>query len=165
MDKPELEIDPTGSGDAFFSVFISEYIKNNYIVDHNFIDSTFEKATKLTKKVVKKFGARGHIQNLYKIKKVKDSCTCSNFCVSSRKQIKRCNLNINNLETRTINALKSNAYGSLSKINFEELTNVTFVGTGGSFAAANFSAKVINNLYGINAISLYPRDLYYRNNL
>lgn len=52
-------------------MFISEYIKNNYIIDYKFIDSTFEKATKLTKKVVKKFGARGHIQNLYKIKKCK----------------------------------------------------------------------------------------------
>lgn len=41
----------------FFSMFISEYIKNNYVVDYKFIDSTFEKATRLTKKVVKKFGA------------------------------------------------------------------------------------------------------------
>ena len=49
-------------------MFISEYIKNDYIINYKFIDLTFEKATKLTKKVVKKFGARGHIQNLYKIK-------------------------------------------------------------------------------------------------
>ena len=71
LSNPSMEIDPTGVGDAFFGVFISEYIKNNYIIDYKFIDSTFEKATKLTKKVVKKFGARGHIQNLYKIKKAK----------------------------------------------------------------------------------------------
>lgn len=85
LSDPEVEVDPTGAGDAFFSMFISEYIKNNYFIDYKFIDSTFEKVTKLTKKVVKKFGARGHIQNLYKIKKVKDFCTCSNFDISSSK--------------------------------------------------------------------------------
>jgi len=57
LSNPEIEVDPMGAGDAFFSMFISEYIKNNYVVDYKFIDSTFEKATRLTKKVVKKFGA------------------------------------------------------------------------------------------------------------
>ncbi len=164
LNNPEVEVDPTGAGDAFFAVFISEYIKNNYIIDYKFIDSTFEKATKLTKKVVKKFGARGHIQSLYKIKKIKDNCTCSNFDISLRKQIKRCNININNLETRIINAINSNAYDKLTKIDFENFNNSVFVGTGGSFAGARFSSKLINHLHGTNAICLYPRDLYYRNN-
>lgn len=159
LSNPEIEVDSTGAGDAFFGVFISEYIKNNYIIDYKFIDSTFEKATKLTKKVVKKFGARGHIQNLYKIKKVKDTCTCSNFEIQTRKQIKRCNININNLETRIINAINSSAYDKLSKIDFRSLNNSIFVGTGGSFAGAKFSSKLINHLYGINTIALYPRDL------
>ena len=164
LNSPEAEVDPTGAGDAFFSMFISEYIKNNYIIDYKFIDSTFEKATKLTKRVVKKFGARGHIQNLYKIKKVKVACTCSNFDIALRKQIKWCNININNLETRIINAINSSAYDKLTKIDFESLNNSIFVGTGGSFAGAKFSSKLINHLYGINTIALYPRDLYYRNN-
>ena len=164
LSNPEVEVDPTGAGDAFFSMFISEYIKNTYVIDYKFIDSTFDKATRLTKKVVKKFGARGHIQNLYKIKKVKDACTCSNFDILLRKQIKRCNININNLETRIINAINSSAYDKLSKIDFRSLNNSIFVGTGGSFAGAKFSSKLINHLYGINTIALYPRDLYYRNN-
>ncbi len=164
LSNPSIEVDPTGAGDAFFSMFIIEYIKNNYIIDYKFIDSTFEKAIKLTRKVVKKFGARGHIQNLYKIKKVKDTCTCSNFDISLRKPIKRCNININNLETRIINAINSSAYDKLSKIDFKSLNNSIFVGTGGSFAGAKFSSKLINHLYGINTIALYPRDLYYRNN-
>ena len=164
LSNPSIEVDPTGAGDAFFSMFISEYIKNNYVIDYKFIDSTFDKATRLTKKVVKKFGARGHIQNLYKIKKLQDTCTCSNFDILLRKQIKRCNININNLETRIINAINSSAYDKLSKINFESLNNSIFVGTGGSFAGAKFSSKLINHLYGINTIALYPRDLYYRNN-
>lgn len=163
LSNPSIEVDPTGAGDAFFGIFISKYIKNNYAIDYKFIDSTFDKATKLTKKVVKKFGARGHIQNLYKIKKVQDTCTCSNFDISLRKQIKRCNININNLETRIINAINSNAYDKLVKVDFKNLNNSIFVGTGGSFACANFASKLINHLYGINTIALYPRDLYYRN--
>ena len=143
LNNPEIEVDPTGAGDAFFSMFISEYIKNNYIIDCKFIDSTFEKATKLTKKVVKKFGARGHIQNLYKIKKVKNVCTCSNFDISLRKPIKRCNININNLETRIINAINSSAYDKLTKIDFESLNNIVFVGTGGSFAGLNFHLNLL----------------------
>ena len=164
LTKPEIEVDPTGAGDAFFSVFISEYIKNNYIVDEKFVDLTFEKATKLTKKVVKKFGARGHIQNLYKIKKINDICTGNKFEILTRKKIRRCNININNLEPRLINAVNSNAYDKLLKIDFQNLINSVFVGTGGSFAGAKFSSKVINYLYGVNTVALYPRDLYYRNN-
>ena len=41
LSNPEIEVDPTGAGDAFFSMFISEYIKNNYIIDYKFIDLTF----------------------------------------------------------------------------------------------------------------------------
>ena len=164
LNKPSIEVDPTGAGDAFFGIFISEYVKNNYIIDYKFIDTTFEKATKLTSKVVKKFGARGHIQSLYKIKRIKNFCSCENFEVSVRKKIKRCNININNLEKRIINAINSNAYEKLKTINFSNRKNYLFVGTGGSFAGAKFSAKIINNLYGSNTITLLPRNVYYRNN-
>ena len=158
------ELDSTGAGDAFFSVFISEYVKNDFLIDEKFINETFEKATKLTSKVVKKFGARGHIQSLYKIKKIKNFCSCENFEVSVRKKIKRCNININNLEKRIINAINSNAYEKLKTINFSNRKNYLFVGTGGSFAGSKFSAKIINNLYGSNTIALLPRNVYYRNN-
>ena len=164
LSNPSIEVDPTGAGDAFFSVFISEYVKNNGILSDEFIDSTFDKATKLTKKVVKKFGARGHIQPLYKIKKVKEKCTCEDFEFVVRKQIKRCSININHLEARIIHAVNSSAYEKLVKINFKNFNHSIFVGTGGSFAGAKFSSKVINHLYGTNTIALYPRELYYRNN-
>ena len=164
LENPAEEIDPTGAGDAFFSVFISEYIKNNFIISHKFIEDTFKKATKLTKKVVKSFGARGHINSLYKIKKITASCTCQNFEVVVRKQIKRCNLNINNLETRILNALNSKAFSKLKEINFKNMKSSLFVGTGESFAGAKFASKVINNLYGINTLAILPRDVYYRNN-
>ena len=51
LSNTSIKVDPTGAGDAFFAMFIREYIKNDYIVDYKFIDLTFEKATKLTKKV------------------------------------------------------------------------------------------------------------------
>ena len=162
--NPESELDPTGAGDAFFSVFISEYIKNNYIIDRDFIDKTFEKATKLTKKVVKKLGARGHIQSLYKVKKIENICTCQDFELYKRKQIKRCNININNLEVRIINAINSKAYEKIKSIDLSNAKNCIFIGSGGSYAGANLSSKIINQLYGINTISLLPRDVYYRNN-
>lgn len=164
LNNPENEIDPTGAGDAFFSVFIGEYIKNEYVISDKFIDSTFEKATKLTRKVVKKFGARGHLQNLYKIAKVKDSCTSSNFDMVTRKRIKRCNININHLETRVLNAINSNAYEKLEKIDFSKFHSSSFIGTGGSLAGAKFCSKVINELYGINTMAYLPRDFYYQNN-
>lgn len=164
LKNPSKELDPTGAGDAFFSAFIGEYVKNDYVINEEFIDSTFEKATKLTKKVVTKFGARGHIQNLYKIKKTKEACTCIDFDVAERKKIKRCNININNLEIRIINSLNSSAYDKLKKINFTNQNNIIFIGTGGSLAGAKLSSKIINNLYGVNTMTLLPRDLYYRNN-
>ena len=164
LDYPAIELDPTGAGDAFFAVFISEYIKNNFIIDSNFINNTFRKATKLTSKVVKTFGARGHLNNLYKIKKVDEKCTCQDFTIIVRKKIKRCNININNLETRVINALNSKAYQKLKQLEFKDYNNSLFIGTGGSFAGAKFAAKIINNLYGTNSFALLPRDVYYHNN-
>lgn len=164
LDNPEVEVDPTGAGDAFFATFICEYIKNNFFIDEEFINKTYEKATKLTRKVVKKFGARGHINSLYKIKKENNACTCEDFEITVRKKIKRCNINVNNLEIRVINAINSNAYKKLKEIDFHKIKNSLFLGTGGSFSAAIFASKVINDLYGNNTISLLPRDAYYRNN-
>lgn len=164
LDCPSNEVDPTGAGDAFFSVFISEYVKNKYVIDDDFITNTFNKATKITKIVVKKFSARGHLQKLYRIKKLENECTCNDFEIVSRKQIKRCNINVNNLEVRILNAIHSSAYKKIKMLNFESMNNVIFIGTGGSYAGAKFSAKVINHLYGINSFAVYPRELYYRNN-
>lgn len=56
------ELDPTGAGDAFFSVFIKEYFNSSIEkIDDEFINETFSKALTLTGNVVKYVGARGHI--------------------------------------------------------------------------------------------------------
>ena len=156
-------VDSTGAGDAFISSIIRDSIKNNFKYDENKLKKWYENSNKLTAKVVSKMGARGHINSLFKIKKIKDYCTCDEFEYTERKKIKRCNINMNNLEKRIINAVNSSASIKLNEIEFDN-NNCLFIGTGGSYAGAYFSARVINALYGCNTYSLYPRDVLYRNN-
>ena len=59
--NPTKELDATGAGDAFLSVFVKNYYDNGEEITDNFIDDTFEEATKLTSEVVQNIGARGHI--------------------------------------------------------------------------------------------------------
>lgn len=157
-------VDSTGAGDAFVACVIKESIKNNFKYEKSLMKKWYEKSNKLTFKVVSKMGARGHIAPLFKIKKVKDFCTCNEFAYIERKKIKRCNININNLEKRIINAVNSSANTKLKEIAISSKNNCLFIGTGGSYAGAYFSAKVINILYGCSTFPLYPRDVLYRNN-
>ena len=157
-------IDSTGAGDAFIASIIKDSIKNNFVYDSTNLKKWYERSSKLTTKVVSKMGARGHINSLFKIKKVNDYCTCDCFKYIERKQIKRCNININNLEKRLINAINSSADNKLGEINFASKDNCLFIGTVGSYAGAYFASKVINSLYGCNTYALYPRDVLYRNN-
>ena len=61
LDNSANEVDATGAGDAFLSVFIKKYYDNLEQVDYDFIDDSFEEAVKLTSKVVGHVGARGHL--------------------------------------------------------------------------------------------------------
>lgn len=157
-------VDSTGAGDAFISSIIKDWIKEKFVFKPKNFSKWYLNSTKLTYKVVQKMGARGHLKTLYKIKSIDDICTCKNFSIVIRKQIKRCSININNLETRIINAIKSNAVKRIDNIGFNKSGNYIFVGTGGSFASAYFSSIIINNLYGSNTYAMYPRDIIYRNN-
>ncbi len=157
-------VDSTGAGDAFISSVIKDSIKSNFKYDINNLKKWYKNSNKLTSKVVSKMGARGHINSLFKIKKIENICTCDEFYYTERKRIKRCNININNLEKRIVNAVNSSASMKLDEIGFNDNKNFLFVGTGGSYAGAYFSSKVINNLYGCNTYALYPRDVLYRNN-
>ncbi len=158
-------IDSTGAGDAFISSIIKDSIKNDFRYDENKLKKWYENSNRLTYKVVSKIGARGHINSLFKVKQTKGVCTCSEFEYTERKQIKRCNININNLEKRVINAVNSSACDKLDEIDFSSNKNYLFIGTGGSYASSFFSSKIINALYGSNTYSLYPRDVLYRNNM
>lgn len=157
-------VDSTGAGDAFISSIIKDCLKNDFRYDVDSFAKWYENSNKLTSKVVSKMGARGHIYPLFKIKKISEFCTCDKFLTIARKKIKRCNININNLEKRIINAVNSSATLKLDDIGFSNHSNSLFIGTGGSFAGAYFSSKIINLLFGCNSYSLYPRDVLYRNN-
>lgn len=157
-------VDSTGAGDAFISSIIRDCIKNNFTYDSNMFEKWYDNSSKLTAKVVSKMGARGHVNTLFKVKKMANECTCDNFIYNERKKIKRCNININNLETRIINATNSSASSKIVDIDFNKNSNCLFIGTGGSYAGAYFASKIINLLYGCNTYSMYPRDVLYRNN-
>ena len=157
-------IDFTGAGDAFISSIIKDSIKANFEYDSENFEKWYRNSNKLTTKVVSKMGARGHISPLFKIKKTDKICTCDRFSYTERKKIKRCSININNLEKRIINAVNSSAGIKLDEIGLCEDMNVLFIGTGGSYAGSYFASKIINELYGCNTYSLYPRDVLYRNN-
>ena len=158
------EVDTTGAGDAFISSIIKDCIKNNFIYDPSMFEKWYDNSSKLTSKVVSKMGARGHINALFKVKKNGSECSCDSFIYNERKKIKRCNININNLETRIINAINSTSSNKINDIDFNESSNCLFIGTGGSYAGAYFAAKITNLLYGCNTYAMYPRDVLYRNN-
>ena len=157
-------IDSTGAGDAFISSIIKDSIKANFEYDSENFEKWYRNSNKLTMKVVSKMGARGHISPLFKIKKTDKICTCDRFSYTERKKIKRCNININNLEKRIINAVDSSVSIKLDEIGLCEDMNVLFIGTGGSYVGSYFASRIINELYGCNTYSLYPRDVLYRNN-
>ncbi len=157
-------VDSTGAGDAFISSIIKDCIKNSFKYDRTLFAKWYENSNKLTTKVVQKMGARGHLNTLFKIKKINNVCTCDNFVYNERKKIKRCNININNLKVRIVNAINASTSNRIDTICFNEDDSCLFIGTGGSFAGAYFAARVINLLYGCNTYPMYPRDVLYRNN-
>lgn len=79
-------VDSTGAGDAFISSIIKDCIKNNFVYDQDMFEKWYENSNKLTAKVVSKMGARGHINTLFKIRKIDNECTCNNFIYNERKK-------------------------------------------------------------------------------
>ena len=157
-------VDPTGAGDAFISSILKDWIKNNFQYDIHLFKKWYENSNKLTSKVVSKMGARGHINSLFKVKKRTKECTCEKFEYNERKKIKRCNINMNHLKVRMINAINAVSIEKMEDIHFSENDNCLFIGTGGSYAGAYYASKIINSLFGCNTYPLYPRDVLYRNN-
>ena len=61
LQESAKEVDATGAGDAFLSVFVRRYYDNSKRLNEEFIDRTFREATSLTSEVVQTVGARGHL--------------------------------------------------------------------------------------------------------
>lgn len=71
----QREIDDTGAGDAFFSMFIQKYYDNSKKVTRKWIDETFLLANDLTTNVVSHLGARGHLYDGYYPEHI-NNCIC-----------------------------------------------------------------------------------------
>lgn len=69
------EIDDTGAGDAFFSMFIQCYYDNRKNVTREWLDTSFDLANELTAKVVSHLGARGHLYDDYYLRYI-NKCIC-----------------------------------------------------------------------------------------
>lgn len=80
IEEPTKEVDANGAGDAFFSVFIKEYLENKEKYDEKFISSTYIKANILARRCVSNIGARIHLIPMYKIKSYKN-CICEDIKV------------------------------------------------------------------------------------
>ena len=158
------EVDASGAGDAFFASVIASYIESNRNIDGLTIHRAFENSVDLTKRVIEKIGARGHLNSLYKINNLKDVCTCEDFEMKKRKKIKRINININSLEKRILNSLNNDLCEKLEDMIKGINGTTLYLGTGGSFAAAYFASKVVNELTGTTTVADYPREVHYRNN-
>lgn len=66
IKQPYKEIDASGAGDAFFSVILNEYQKNERKITEDFLDQCFEFGNEYVKKVVERDGALSHILPLEK---------------------------------------------------------------------------------------------------
>lgn len=66
IKQPYKEIDASGAGDAFFSVILNEYQKNERKITEDFLDQCFEFGNEYVKKVVERDGALSHILSLEK---------------------------------------------------------------------------------------------------
>ncbi len=72
-------IDSTGAGDAFVSSIIKDSIKNDFEYDEDKLKKWYENSNKLTYKVVSKMGARGHINSLFKLSRLKKTVRAMNL--------------------------------------------------------------------------------------
>lgn len=79
VDTPAVEVDSSGAGDAFFSVFIHEYLSREEM-DEKVISLAYMKAESLARQVVRHIGARTHLEPLYKIENYK-GCICEEITI------------------------------------------------------------------------------------
>ena len=166
MSNPAKELDSTGAGDLFFSVTLEYLIKNDFNISKRVLNKIYKEATLKTAKLVGMIGARTLIQPLYKIQHECGKCVCgleNEEKLSSRKKIKKISSNVTNLGKRIKSNFSSNAYEKVKDMINNLNGNTLFCGTGGSYAASYYAAKVVNHINGIWTEAQYPRDIIYRN--
>ena len=76
LNKADVTIDPTGAGDAFVSSILYNLYKCGFKYDPKLFENWYSDSCELTKIVVSKMGARGHIYSLYPFDVSKNKCSC-----------------------------------------------------------------------------------------
>ena len=153
-------VDPTGAGDAYFSKILQMLPdEGNFIRDINDIMS---EAAIYASKRVSVIGATGRLKSSNLIDGDCKACgSIKKNIVQKRISRKTIATNANNLLDRTFRALESNACQRLWQVLNTLSGLLLMVGTGGSYAAAEFASKCINEFHpNAVACSYHPRDLF-----
>lgn len=82
IDEAASEVEISGAGDAFFSEFIRTYIESNFEVNEKIISLAYMRASSISRFVVMNYGARTHIEPLYKIEDYHE-CICNDIEVNN----------------------------------------------------------------------------------
>ena len=159
---PSQIIDPTGAGDAFFSKLLQLLDSKGNLTEN--IDVALNEARIYASNRISVLGANG------KYKKITVPLNSCRICggsaekkYDSKLSRQRIAINTDYLLERTLQALDSNASLKLRKALESVNGHILMVGTGGSFAAAEFAAKCVTQ-YHPNAVAYayHPRDIIIR---
>ena len=156
-------VDPTGAGDAFFSMMLYNMdYSGGFINNIEIIQTT---ATEYACNVIKSIGAQEKCEDKKFYAKGCPNCgfveTNSKKTVSKRQTIA---INTTHLYNRIVRALDSDAEDKLRNAIRNLSGNIVMVGTGGSYSAAIFASKVLNE-YMVNVYSsvCHPREFMFEN--
>lgn len=152
-------VDPTGAGDAYFSMLIQQLdSKGNFVVD---IETALNEAGRYAANRVAVVGATGNYKK-YTVP-IGDCKICGSIAkkkIIVKTPCQKIATNTNHLLDRTLRALESGATQKLREVLNSTHGSMLMVGTGGSFAAAKFAAKCVSK-YHTDALAqaCHPRDI------
>lgn len=76
------EVEVSGAGDAYFSEFIRTYIENDFVVNEKVISLAYMRASSISRFVLTNYGARTHLEPLYKIDNYHE-CICNSIEINN----------------------------------------------------------------------------------
>lgn len=153
-------VDPTGAGDAYFSMLLHQL--SNDMSFSTEIENALHNSRDYAANRVSVVGAHGVYK---KIERSIEGCAiCGGVSKEKNKTVvkrQKIATNTNYLLDRTLRALESDAAQRLHDLLLSSKGNMMMVGTGGSYAAAVFAAKCITEFHPTSsAQACHPRDLF-----
>lgn len=76
------EVEVSGAGDAYFSEFIRTYLENDCVVNEKVISLAYMRASAISRFVLTNYGARTHLEPLYKIDNYHE-CICNSIEINN----------------------------------------------------------------------------------